>query len=190
MKTLDEALLLSAIARRDKKAFNTLFRKYYPALCAYCHRFTTLEDAEEIVQDVLLWVWENPEIYAIIETSFSKYIFKMVYHKTITRLRQLNTKQRIDTVFYQQMQEMLEDVDFYQIEELCKRIEDAVEALPPSYREAFCMHRFQNMSYKEIAVALNVSPKTIDYRIQQALKLLRVELKDYLPLLLLLNFQN
>lgn len=46
------------------------------------------------------------------------------------------------------------------------------------------MHRFRDMSYKEIAEILGVSSKTIDYRIQQALKQLRIELKDYLPLLL------
>lgn len=48
------------------------------------------------------------------------------------------------------------------------------------------MHRFHDMSYKEIAVQLNISPKTVDYRIQQALKQLRIELKDYLPLIYLL----
>ena len=48
------------------------------------------------------------------------------------------------------------------------------------------MNRFQNMTYHEIAEKLNVSSKTVDYRIQQALKLLRVELKDYLPLLMAL----
>lgn len=48
------------------------------------------------------------------------------------------------------------------------------------------MHRFRDMSYKEIAARLNISPKTIDYRIQKALKLLRAELKDYLPLFFLL----
>ena len=53
------------------------------------------------------------------------------------------------------------------------------------YREAFIMHRFQNLSYKEAAELLNVSPKTVDYRIQQALKILRVKLKDYLPLILM-----
>ena len=42
------------------------------------------------------------------------------------------------------------------------------------------------MSYKEIASILDISPKTVDYRIQQALKILRVELKDYLPIVLLL----
>ena len=64
--------------------------------------------------------------------------------------------------------EMLQDTDYYQIEELAKRIEDAVAALRESYREAFVMHRFRDMSYKEIAETLGVSPKTIDYRIQQA----------------------
>ncbi len=45
--------LLSAIQRGDQKAFDALFRRYYPALCAYGHRFVDLEDAEEIVQDSL-----------------------------------------------------------------------------------------------------------------------------------------
>ena len=76
----------------------------------------------------------------------------------------------------------------YQIKELTKRIEDAVAALPESYRQAFVMHRFRDMSYKEIAETLEVSPKTVDYRIQQALKQLRIDLKDYLPLLLPLLF--
>lgn len=81
---------------------------------------------------------------------------------------------------------MLQDTDFYQLEELRRKIKEAVDALPPAYREAFVMHRFDNKSYKEIAEILQVSPKTVDYRIQQALKQLRVSLKDYLPLFLLL----
>ena len=82
------------------------------------------------------------------------------------------------------MQSLIDDTNFYLIEELTIRIQEAVETLPESYKEAFVMHRFKNMSYKEIAEILGVSPKTIDYRIQQALKQLRKELKDYLPFLL------
>ena len=80
---------------------------------------------------------------------------------------------------------MLQEVDIYQINELSKHIQRAINELPPTYREAFIMHRFQNLSYKEAAELLNVSPKTVDYRIQQALKILRVKLKDYLPLILM-----
>ena len=183
----DNDFILSAVQRGDQKAFDTLFRRYYPMLCAYGHRFVELEDAEEIVEDSLLWIWENRETL-VIESSLNSYLFKMVYRRALNKLAHIDATQRADTRFYEEMQEMLQDTDYYQIEELAKRIEDAVAALPESYREAFVMHRFRDMSYKEIAETLGVSPKTIDYRIQQALKQLRVDLKDYLPLLLPLLF--
>ena len=183
----DNDFLLSAVQRGDQKAFDTLFRRFYPMLCAYGLRFVELEDAEEIVEDSLLWIWENRETL-VIESSLNSYLFKMVYRRALNKLAHIDATQRADTRFYEEMQEMLQDTDYYQIEELAKRIEDAVAALPESYREAFVMHRFRDMSYKEIAETLGVSPKTIDYRIQQALKQLRVDLKDYLPLLLPLLF--
>lgn len=180
---LREDLLLSAIRQGDKKEFDTMFRKYYPMLCAYGHQFVELEDAEEIVQDALLWVWENKETL-VIESSLSAYLFKMIYRRSLNKLAHIDATQRADTRFYQEMQEMLQDTDFYLMQELTTQIKKAIAALPESYREAFMMHRFRDMSYKEIAETLGVSPKTVDYRIQQALKQLRIELKDYLPLLL------
>lgn len=179
----EDKLLLSAIQKGDRKAFDTLFRKYYPILCAYGHRFVDLENTEEIVQDSFLWIWENRDTL-IIEASLSSYLFKMVYRKALNQLEHISAIQRADTRFYEEMQEMLQDTDSYQIEELTKQIKKAIDALPDSYREAFVMHRFREMSYKEIAETLGVSPKTVDYRIQQALKQLRTDLKDYLPLLL------
>ena len=183
----DNDFLLSAVQRVVQKALDTLSRRYYPMLCAYGHRFVELEDAEEIVEDSLLWIWENRETL-VIESSLNSYLFKMVYRRALNKLAHIDATQRADTRFYEEMQEVLQDTDYYQIEELAKRIEDAVAALPESYREAFVMHRFRDMSYKEIAETLGVSPKTIDYRIQQALKQLRMDLKDYLPLLLPLLF--
>lgn len=180
---IEDTFLLQHMQQGDKKAFDTLFRKYYPMLCAYAHRFVDLEDAEETVQDTLLWLWENKKTL-IIKTSLSAYLFKMIHHRALNRLAQQDAINRANTLFYEKMQEMLQDTDYYQIEELTRRIKDAVNLLPPSYREAFVMHRFHDMSYKEIAAILNVSTKTVDYRIQQALKQLKIELKDYLPLLL------
>ena len=180
----DNDFLLSAVQRGDQKAFDTLFRRYYPMLCAYGHRFVELEDAEEIVQDVMLWLWENRE-RPVIEYSLKQYLFKAVYHRCMTRIAQNEVKQRADTAYYERMFAMLQEVDIYQINELSKHIQRAINELPPTYREAFIMHRFQNLSYKEAAELLNVSPKTVDYRIQQALKILRVKLKDYLPLILM-----
>ena len=185
LQTTEERFLLSAMQRGDLKAYGVLFRRYYPMLCAYATKFVELKDAEEIVQDVMLWLWENRETQTF-ETSLSQYLFKTVYHRAINLIVRHQSQIRADTLFYENMQEMLQDTDFYQLEELQKRIREAVDALPPTYREAFVMHRFDNKSYKEIAEILQVSPKTVDYRIQQALKQLRITLKDYLPLILLL----
>ena len=185
LQTTEERFLLSAMQRGDLKAYGVLFRRYYPMLCAYATKFVELKDAEEVVQDVMLWLWENRETQTF-ETSLSQYLFKTVYHRAINLIVRHQSQLRADTLFYENMQEMLQDTDFYQLEELQKRIREAVDALPPTYREAFVMHRFDNKSYKEIAEILQVSPKTVDYRIQQALKQLRITLKDYLPLILLL----
>lgn len=185
LQTTEERFLLSAMQRGDLKAYGVLFRRYYPMLCAYATKFVELKDAEEIVQDVMLWLWENRETQTF-ETSLSQYLFKTVYHRAINLIVRHQSQLRADTLFYENMQEMLQDTDFYQLEELQKKIREAVDALPPTYREAFVMHRFDNKSYKEIAEILQVSQKTVDYRIQQALKQLRITLKDYLPLILLL----
>lgn len=176
--------LLTAMQNGDRSAFDMLFQKYYSVLCAYCYRFVRLEDAEEIVQDVMLWLWENRE-RPIIEYSLKQYLFKAVYHRCMTRIVQNEVKQRADTAYHERMSAMLQDVDIYQINELSRHIQKAINELPPAYKEAFIMHRFRNLSYKEASELLNVSPKTVDYRIQQALKILRVKLKDYLPLILM-----
>lgn len=182
-RMIEDSLLLSAMKQGNKKAYGTLFGRYYPILCSYANRFVSLEDAEEIVQDVMLWLWENKEIQTF-DTSFSQYLFRAVYHRSINRLTRQQSQLRAETRYYEYMLEMLQDTDFHQTEELKKRISEAIHALPASYREAFVMHRFENKSYKEIAEKLQVSHQTVNYRIQQALKQLRVSLKDYLPLLI------
>ena len=179
-RNMEDMALLSSLRKGEQQAFDSLFRKYYPMLCAYARRFVELEDAEEIVQEIMLWIWEKHS-ELIIESSLSQYLFKMTYHRALNLIAKKEIINRAEAVFYTKNQEMPEDVNYYQIKELTKRIEKAIAALPESYQTAFIMHRFKGMSYKDIAVTYNVSPKTIDYRIQQALKLLREDLKDYLP---------
>lgn len=185
----EDKFLLFAMQKGDRKAFDTLFRKYFVPLCTYSRHFVGLEDAKEVVQDVMLWIWENRETQKI-EYSFSQYIFKAVYNRSINIIVQNEVKQRAHTIYSQKIHSMLQETDVCQLDELSRRLKDALDNLPDSYREAFIMSRFKNMSYKEIAQILEVSPKTVDYRIQQALKILRVKLKDYLPLLLLEIFSK
>ncbi|HBN43409.1 RNA polymerase sigma-70 factor [uncultured Parabacteroides sp.] len=180
--TTDESLF-QFLSEGNEKAFDILFLKYYPSLCAYARQFVEYDDGQEIVQDVMVWLWENREMHTF-EIAPKSYLFKAVKNRCLTLISRNEIKQRIIHTLYDNLQLQYEDPDFYIVEELSRKIEEALLNLPVSYREAFEMNRFQNMTYNEIASRLDVSSKTVDYRIQQALKLLRVELKDYLPILL------
>lgn len=182
---ITDEVLFEKIQAGDVKAFDILFMRYYPLLCAYAKQFVDFDDGQEIVQDVMVWFWENCSIQ-VIESSPKNYLFRAVKNRCITLINRNELKQRVVSSMYENQQSQYEDPDFYIVEELTRNIENALSRLPESYREAFEMNRFQSMTYNEIAEKLNVSSKTVDYRIQQALKLLRVELKDYLPLLMAL----
>ena len=186
-----DTLLLSAVQRGDRNAFDALFRRYYIPLRTYAAHFVGMENAHEIVQDVMLLLWEKRDILHI-EHSFNQYIFKAVYHRSINQISHDEAVQRVHTtytqkIYAQRTDAMLQETDVCQLNELSKQLQKALDELPESYRKAFVMHRFKGMSYKEIADLLEVSQKTVAYRIQQALKLLRIKLKDYLPLLLLIG---
>lgn len=182
---ITDEVLFEKIQAGDVKAFDILFMRYYPLLCAYAKQFVDFDDGQEIVQDVMVWFWENSSMQ-VIESSPKNYLFRAVKNRCLTLINRNELKQRVVSSMYENQQSQYEDPDFYIVEELTRNIENALSCLPETYREAFEMNRFQSMTYNEIAEKLNVSSKTVDYRIQQALKLLRVELKDYLPLLMAL----
>ena len=68
-------------------------------------------------------------------------------------------------------------------DELQSLVDKALETLPEQTRDIFVRSRYNNQSHKEIAVALGISTKTVEFHITKALKVLRVALKDYFPLL-------
>lgn len=181
-----DRMLLDRLRSGDTRAFDALFRRYYPLLCAYGNRFVSLESAEEIAQDVMLWLWEHHED-EVVRFSLVKYMLKAVYQRALNRIEQEQVKLHADTRFYQDLvEDTLEEADLCAVNELSEKLHEAIRQLPETYRQAFLMHRFKGKTYKEIAEELGVSVQTVNYRIGQALKLLSVELKDYLPLLLFL----
>ena len=78
-----------------------------------------------------------------------------------------------------------ENPDTYLENELIRLYNKALGKLPAEFRESYELNRKYHLTHKEIAEKLNVSPQTVNYRIGQALKLLRIALKDYLPLFIL-----
>ncbi len=172
----------------EKDAFDSLFRKYYPAMCVYAHRYVDMEETEDIVQECFVWIWNNRSVI-VVDRSVPNYLYSMVRHRALNNIRKRNIGQKVSEMLQEiSKEEMAENT--FDAEELKRRIQEAIESLPDQYREAFTLHRFSDKTYSEIAGMYHVSPKTIDYRIQQALKILRRKLSDYLPATLLAAVMN
>lgn len=138
------------------------------------------EIGENIVQDLMLWLWENRSTLHIVG-MLSAYLFSATRNRCLKYLDHEMIERRVLSRLSEKLHDQFESPDFYAIEELQEKIRTTVENLPPTYREAFKLNRFYHKTYDEIAAQLNVSPKTVDYRIQQSLKILRIQLKDFLP---------
>lgn len=179
IKEYNESDILSALKDSDKKAFDKLFRQFYPILCAYSHKFVSLEDSEEIAQDTLLWLWENRKSLSI-EKNLSSYLFRSVYNRALNKIASSDSRNKVNRLYFEYMQETLQNKDYYHTDELIDKVREAIAKLPESYRKAFMLHRFEGLTYKEIAEKIGVSSKTVDYRIQQSLKILKEDLKNSL----------
>lgn len=182
-KNIDEQdlLLVEIMKSGSKDAFEQLFRRYYASACGYACRYVLPEQAEDVVSDSMVWIWEHRADISITR-NFRNYLFTIVYHnslKVAAENRMIN--QTASYLEDYRIRHHLDERDFVSEDELRARLRKAIYALPETYRDAFVKHRFQGMSYRDISEECGVSVKTVDYRIQQALRQLRKDLSDYLP---------
>ena len=179
VKGMDDNNLITLLQQGDRNAYKQLFIKYYSPLCEYISD----DDSEELVQELMLFLWETRE-NLVIETSLKSYLFISTKHRCLNAIRKNQYHERIHNQIYEKIKDQFEDPDYYFVNELTENIQKAIENLPETYRETFAMSRFGEKTNVQIAEKLGISVKTVEYRISQALKILRFKLKDYLPLLI------
>lgn len=171
--------MLLLIKQDNKEAFNVLFRYYYPGLVVFAKRFLqSLDEAEEIVQDVFLKVWTERE-HLHIHTSVREYLFRSVRNKCLDVIKHKKVESKFEQYIHHQEQQSV-TYDFFIEQELRVLIKDVIEKLPSECRKVFVLSRIQNLKYKEIAGKLGISIKTVENQISKALKIFRDALKDYL----------
>ena len=182
---MEDSSLLELLHLGNEDADKQLFVKYYSPLCEFASQYIADEDSEELVQDLMLFIWEKRE-ELFIESSLKSYLFTSTKHRCLNAIKKQIYHERIHTVLYEKIKDQFEDPDYYFVNELADNIQKAINELPENYRETFTLSRFGEQTNAEIAQVLDISIKTVEYRITQSLKILRVKLKDYLPLILLL----
>ncbi|HWK56628.1 MAG TPA: RNA polymerase sigma-70 factor [Parapedobacter sp.] len=166
-------------------AFEEAFKSNFKALHAYAH--TVLQDelmAEEIVQTVFLKLWENRDRMSI-HTSLRAYLYKSVYNESLNYLKHKKVQRKyMEEAMVEHRQRQADEV--VGDGELRRQLHAALQRLPEKCRTVFQLSRFEELRYQEIADRLDISVKTVEAHMGKALKLLRMRLADFLPLLIIL----
>ena len=181
-ETMDGQITYEAIKNGDIKAFETLFREFYPSMCFVAMRFIGNEEAaEDIVQEAFIKLWEKRTTYNDIP-CLKTFLYVSVKNLCFNHIR--NKKNTID---YTSPEVQNKEVIFknHLIEEETYRIiDDAVNALPPQSKKIIKMH-LEGKQNKEIAETLNISVNSVKTLKYNALYTLKHSLKDYFYLLIL-----
>jgi len=186
MLTGDDRQIFEAIKMDDKVAYEKVFRAYYRSMTAYAFRFLgNLSDSESVVQDVFLRLWQNRRDISI-NSSLLHYLFKSIKNQCVNLLEHERIKTRYQDMVIQNEAERGDYGEFFPELDLMKRIESAIGALPPKRQEIFRMAREEGLKYREIALRLNLSVKTVETQMTLALKQLREVLKVFKHLVLFL----
>lgn len=171
----------------SESAFEMLFRTYYRPLCQYAYSFLNDRDeAEEVVQSAFINIWDK-RAQVEIQSSVKAYLYRVVRNSCLNVIKHEKVKQQHVAHEMVHAEAVHEGVSQSVISsELEERIAIAMKALPEQCRLVFQLSRFEELKYAEIAEQLNISVKTVENQIGKALKIMREQLKDYLPVFLIL----
>jgi RNA polymerase sigma-70 factor (family 1) len=168
--------LISSVKRDDHYAFDKIFHKYGPSLFSFV--VSVLKDeseAEEVVQDVFLKIWEKRRDLDS-SLSFKSYLFTIALNTTKNIYRQKLYRERYkQDVALELNISQTSDVDGIEYKNLLDYIDKIIEKLPPSRREIFILSKKEGMKNPEIAKLLNISEQTVKNQLVSAMKFLRSE---------------
>ena len=181
----------------SNEEFRSIFDQYYPMLFHLGKEYLQDEDeAKEVAQNAFVKLWEIRESLSN-ESNIRNFLYTIAKNNCLNSLKRREViAVHHDRLKYLEMHFNYEalnrmDHNYLEFSELKEKIEAAISNLPENCRRVFYLSRFEDKSNKEIAEELDVTVKTVEAHMTKALKYLRNELKDYLPVLLVItNFLN
>ena len=185
MAVSDDAALnarLTLLRQTDPAAFiEQLFKTFYAPLGAVVYRVVPDRDVvEDILQDVFLRLWQGVEALPAID-SYRAYLNRMALNAALRHQQRAERQVAWDDAAPADTAPVAPDAlaGLYAAE-AADAVAAALKQLPPQCRIVFELSRYEEMSYQQIAEALEISPKTVENQMGKALRILRRELAGVL----------
>lgn len=177
-KTIDNELIL-ALKNGDSNALNTIFEEYFPKLMRVAYSLTQdKETSEELCQDVFVYLWKSRKKLEI-KTSIKSYLFRAIKNRCYSHFKKTHNDliEHSSELTLHAKTDLSADQDVQTLE-LHLIIEKAISALPEKTRSVFLLSREEEMSYKDIATNLDISVKTVEYHMGNALRQLKSHIEE------------
>jgi RNA polymerase sigma-70 factor (ECF subfamily) len=176
---MEDAALLLRLKNDDAEALKALFNRYYHPLKSYLFLLFKNETlAENIAQDIFVYLWEN-RFQLEIRTSVEAYLYSAGRYRGLNQLRNNKLHATILQKINQSNTVGFSPNQALEMQELETMIEDSIFALPKRCQEIFRLSRFEELNYKEIADRLGISVNTVENQMAIALKKLRKSLRPF-----------
>ena len=168
-------------------AFDKMFLAYADPLIAYVYGLLkSREDAQEIVQDLFLWIWEHRSRWEV-PGQLRTYLYRSARNRAISKIRhrrvesffQLRSETQSKGIPIASTSVSPEGPDRVDAAELSVAVNRALAELPERARQVFLLVRQHHMTYAETAVVMQISPKTVENHMARAFAGLRRSLKDW-----------
>ncbi|MDR1671482.1 MAG: RNA polymerase sigma-70 factor [Alistipes sp.] len=193
--TADTHMPKESLSNISPSEFAKLFIEYRPRFVAVAYRYVRdMDVAQDLVSDSFMALWETPERLPE-DSNIPPYILTTVRNRCLNYLRDKlrhleaeknihNTRSRILEADIRSLS--LCDPQKLLTDEISDILARAIQKMPEQTRKVFMYSRFDEMSYAEIAMNLGINVPRVNFEISKALKMLRIEFADYLPILFLL----
>jgi len=175
--------------------FETIYLSHFSKMKHFACEYVVIEeDAENIVQDVFMELWEKRELLTT-HTNLIAFLFTAVRNRCLNHLRHKTIKQKTADILQEEFVLTLRvnlfsleafDENLFSNENIEKIISEAIDSLSEKCRTIFIMSKIEGKKQKEIARELNISINTVETQMGIAYKKLKTELKNYMPLFLFL----
>ncbi|MBC9796838.1 RNA polymerase sigma factor [Sinomicrobium weinanense] len=169
----DEELLVQ-LKQKNQAAFEEIFNRYWKRLFSYAYKIYGDEAVcEDMVQEIFIRLWERSEELSV--KNLEGYLFRAVKYKLANSIRDLKfTVQHTDALSgLSTIPSVNRQMEYQELE---KEVFVLVDRLPYRCKEVFCMSRVDSLTNAEIAEKLDISVRTVETHISNALKYLKMNL--------------
>ncbi len=151
---------------------------HYNELCSYIYKMSgNKHQAEDIVQNVMLKIWKNREKLNI-STSIKSYLYKACYNELIDTFRQNKKELNYIELIQKSTLDLFAEEENDVMNQRLTKVKNEIEKLPKKCKEAFILNKIKGLKYKEVALSLDISVKTVEIHISKGMTRIKQALFD------------